>query len=104
MINLARRIAEARRDAGLTQADLAATMGVSEKAVQTWEQGTFTPRPKRLHALAAALGKPVEWFVSDAPDAPPGASPPWHPGVEALLSSAATSALIARRQNDSPAL
>jgi transcriptional regulator with XRE-family HTH domain len=99
MVNLARRIAEARRDAGLTQADLAATMGVSVAAVQTWEQGTFTPRPKRLHALAEALGKPVEWFVSEAPDAP-GQSPPWHPGVEALLSDAAECARLQITQED----
>jgi transcriptional regulator with XRE-family HTH domain len=69
MVNLARRIAEARRSAGLTQTELADKLGVSENAVQTWEAGTFTPRPKRLHALAEALGKPVSWFLADAPDA-----------------------------------
>lgn len=45
---------------GLTQAELAARVGVSRKTVNTVENGVFVPSALLALKLAAALGRPVE--------------------------------------------
>ena len=45
-----------RREAGLTLADVATTLGVSKPTVWAWEKGKARPLPERLEAIAAALG------------------------------------------------
>lgn len=63
------RIAELRRAAGLTQAELAGKLGVVASAVGLWEIGACQPSSKRLPDLAAALGCTIsDLFV--APDEP----------------------------------
>jgi putative transcriptional regulator len=49
-----------RGDAGLTQAELAAAVGVTRKTVNTVENGVFTPSALLALKIARALGKPVE--------------------------------------------
>src|SRR5436309_2230554 len=46
---------ELRKAAGLTQGDLAKTVGVTQPAVSAWERGTPVPEPL-LVQVAAALG------------------------------------------------
>lgn len=53
---LATRLNRLRREAGLTLADVAATLGVSKPTVWAWEKGKAKPLPERLDAIAAALG------------------------------------------------
>ena len=53
---LGARINRLRREAGLTLADVAATLGVSKPTVWAWEKGKARPLPERLDAIAAALG------------------------------------------------
>jgi transcriptional regulator with XRE-family HTH domain len=60
--SFASRIREAREKASLSQAELAAELGVTTRAVQTWETGTRTPRPRLLRALAVVTERPVAWF------------------------------------------
>jgi putative transcriptional regulator len=55
--NSLRAVREAR---GLTQADLAALIGVSRKTVNTVENGVFVPSTLIALKLAAALDLPVE--------------------------------------------
>ncbi len=50
------RLNRLRREAGLTLADVAATLGVSKPTVWAWEKGKARPLPERLTAIAAALG------------------------------------------------
>ncbi len=52
---LGTRLNRLRREAGLTLADVAATLGVSKPTVWAWEKGKARPLPERLDAIAAAL-------------------------------------------------
>ena len=49
-----------RSEAGLTQADLAAAVGVTRKTINTVENGVFTPSALLALKIAKALEKPVE--------------------------------------------
>jgi putative transcriptional regulator len=51
---------EARAEFGLTQAELAARVGVSRKTINTVENGVFVPSTILALKLAAALGRKVE--------------------------------------------
>jgi transcriptional regulator with XRE-family HTH domain len=53
---LGTRINRLRREAGLTLAEIATTLGVSKPTVWAWEKGKARPLPERLDAIAAALG------------------------------------------------
>lgn len=63
---LGSRLNRLRREAGLTLADVAATLGVSKPTVWAWEKGKARPLPERLDAIAAALGVAPE-LLSSAP-------------------------------------
>ena len=56
-----------RDAAGLSQAQLAALTGVSRNAVSQWEAGATQPSTKRLMALAAALGVPLDAILVSKP-------------------------------------
>ena len=49
-----------RSKRGLTQAELAAMVGVSRKTINTVENGVFVPSTLLALRLARALAKPVE--------------------------------------------
>ena len=57
---LANRLKEARGQLSLTQAELAARIGVSRKTINTVENGVFVPSTILALKLAAALGRKVE--------------------------------------------
>ena len=50
---------EWRRKKGLTQADLAAKIGVSQAAICQWETGALTPSPLMIGQLSEVLGIPL---------------------------------------------
>jgi putative transcriptional regulator len=60
MAELGNRIRTAREARGLTQAELAARVGVSRKTVNTVENGVFVPSTVIALKLAGALGCAVE--------------------------------------------
>lgn len=60
---LGRRLAQARREAGLTQQELAGKVSVTRRSIQGYEAGAVVPY-RRLDSLAAALGKTVQWFLT----------------------------------------
>lgn len=72
MDTLAKRIAQARAEAKLSQSELARRVGVSSQTVNRWERADLVAdnrkavRPSResIIALATALGKPVQWLLS----------------------------------------
>lgn len=52
---IGRRIAIARRAAGMTQDDLGAAIDVDKQTVSNWERGLRSPNGLYLYALARAL-------------------------------------------------
>ena len=59
---------EERARLDLTQADLAARVGVSRKTINTVENGVFVPSTLLALKLAAALDRPVEALFRIATD------------------------------------
>jgi putative transcriptional regulator len=57
---LLNRLRDERARRGLTQAELAALVGVSRKTINTVENGVFVPSTVLALRLARALGRPVE--------------------------------------------
>lgn len=55
-------IAEARRERGLTQQELATIASFSKRALQDYEAGVRVPH-RHLRELSSLLGPPVEWFL-----------------------------------------
>jgi uncharacterized protein YjbI with pentapeptide repeats/DNA-binding XRE family transcriptional regulator len=75
------RIATARRQAGLTQADLAAELSVTAQAVGKWERGESMPDILTFGRLASSLGVDMNYFlgmqtIDQQPEAAPGAEQP----------------------------
>ena len=65
---IAARIESARNAADLTNADLAARIGVTRKTIEKWqtagEGGAGSIKADRLLALAEALGVSVTWLLA----------------------------------------
>ena len=57
---IGKEISKRRRAKGLTQADIAAKLGVSVQAVSKWERGLSKPRMEILDKLACFLNLKVE--------------------------------------------
>lgn len=60
-------IASLRREKGMTQADLAKQMGVTDKAVSKWERDLSCPDVQTLPKLAEVLGISVEELLQPTP-------------------------------------
>ena len=63
---LGRRVAEARRERNLTQAALAATVGLDRTALSKIESGRRGIGSLELATIARALGRPLDSFLSEA--------------------------------------
>jgi transcriptional regulator with XRE-family HTH domain len=66
------RIRVARQERGLTQAGLAAAVGVSRSAVAQWETERAGQVRGNLSRIAGALGVSVEHLLHGATAGPPG--------------------------------
>ena len=67
------RLAQARRETGLTQEQAADRSGLSRTSIARYEGGTVGPSPVALNMLATIYGKPAEWFFGEEeePEATP---------------------------------
>lgn len=63
---LLEHIRQARKSRGLTQAELAEQLGLSEMTVRRWESGQRSPRMEEIQKLAVVLGVPVTELLSDS--------------------------------------
>lgn len=70
-MKLGERIAEKRKEQGLTQAELAEKMMVTRQTVSRWEAGTGLPDVERIAELAAVLGVSCDYLLTDAADQSP---------------------------------
>jgi transcriptional regulator with XRE-family HTH domain len=59
---IGQRIAQARKEQGLTQAELARLLGVSTRSVQSYEGGTIVPY-RHVRRIAAVTGRPSAWLL-----------------------------------------
>lgn len=57
-------ILKRRKELGLTQADIAKTVGVSRVSVSLWEKGETTPKGMYVTLLAKALKCNVNWLLT----------------------------------------
>lgn len=55
-MHIGKRIARARKRAGITPDELATLLGITGAAVRSWELGKSQPRPSRYDDIATALG------------------------------------------------
>ena len=61
---IGQRIKMARKNAGLSQAELARRVGVSQPGIANWESGVHDPRPLMLVRLADALQLSQDWLAA----------------------------------------
>ena len=66
-MSVGERVAEARTEAGLTQAQLAAAVGMARSALAKIETGLRGVSAVELVAIARELRRRVEWFVDPGP-------------------------------------
>jgi len=61
------RLAEARTKAGLSQAELADKIGVSQRLITHWERRSVTLKPEQITALANALNMSADELLGIKP-------------------------------------
>jgi transcriptional regulator with XRE-family HTH domain len=63
-MSMGRRIAQARKEAGLSQQAVANRFGISRAAVAQWENGDTFPGSAKLEGLAEVLRVSLEWLAT----------------------------------------
>ena len=63
-MTLCEKLTQARKAAGLTQADVAAKLNVSRQAVSRWESGQSKPSTERLLALGVLYGVSIDRLLN----------------------------------------
>jgi len=63
------RLGAARRQANLTQRELASELGVTVRTLQNYEAGRFVPY-RHMHRITSLLGCTVDWLLHGEPDTP----------------------------------
>lgn len=63
-MTLGEKLTQARKAAGLTQADVAARLSVSRQAVSRWESGQSKPSTEKLLALGALYGVSIDQLLN----------------------------------------
>lgn len=82
---LGERIAQLRKDRGLTQVQLAELLGVSQQHMQSFEKGRRRVPVSALPTLSKALSVPLETLVGmDAPPSKRGPTPKLQQQLEQL--------------------
>ena len=60
------RVAGAREQAGMSQADLAKRLGVKLKTLKSWEDDLSEPRANKLSMMAGMLNVSLLWLLPTA--------------------------------------
>lgn len=64
--HLAQKIRQARREAALSQKELAGLLQLSDRTISAYEQGRATPPLGTLRSLSRATRKPLDYFTDEA--------------------------------------
>jgi|GEM_PF-2755552 len=64
-MSVGKRVELARREAGLTQKDLAEKISRDQSVISLYEKNKAQPGPKTLKAIAEITDKPVHWFYEE---------------------------------------
>lgn len=62
-MSLAQKLKQLRLQAGLTQEQLAARIGVSSRTIKHWKHGTRTPNAVSLLVLSRCFHVSVDWLL-----------------------------------------
>ena len=65
MNELGNKIAQKRKDLGMTQAEFAERMNVTRQTVSRWEAGTVMPDIEKLGSIADLLGVSCDYLLRD---------------------------------------
>lgn len=65
---LAVKIRRARKESKMSQKELGESLGVSDKAISSYESGRAVPRLKTLQKLAKITHRPVNYFTNNEQD------------------------------------
>lgn len=65
MNNLGSKIAQKRKDVGLTQTDFADKLSVTRQTVSRWEAGTVMPDIDKIGDIAEILGVSCDYLLKD---------------------------------------
>ncbi|QIE47456.1 helix-turn-helix domain-containing protein [Pseudohalocynthiibacter aestuariivivens] len=71
------RVAGAREQAGMSQAQLAKRLGIKKKTLEEWENDHSEPRANRLSMMAGLMNVTITWLLTgqgEGPGDPEGAS------------------------------
>lgn len=68
MTTIHERIRAQRKNAALTQVELAKMVGVARVSLTQWESGDTSPKGENLMKVARALGVTPDWLVSGRGD------------------------------------
>ena len=76
-MTVGQRIAQKRKELGLSQESLGEQLGVSRQAIYKWESDAALPEVEKLVALSRIFSVPVGWLlgVEDAPEGTDGGAP-----------------------------
>jgi transcriptional regulator with XRE-family HTH domain len=72
---LGRKLRLARTEAGLSQQALAERLGITFQQVQKYEKGANRIAASRLVSIAAAVDRPISYFLDDAKEAAAASRP-----------------------------
>ncbi|MBQ4467595.1 MAG: helix-turn-helix transcriptional regulator [Firmicutes bacterium] len=84
MNNLGYKIAQKRKDLGMTQIDFADKLNVTRQTVSRWEAGTVMPDIDKIGDIAATLGVSCDYLLKDDVNEETSAGAP---GVSRLLTA-----------------
>ena len=69
MVNLGKKIKQARKEIGLTQKELAKIMDVHWNTIARWERDEIECRIDQLLRIADLTKRPISWFFGEVPEA-----------------------------------
>ena len=87
MTSIGMKIRNARKDAGLTQAELAKKTSLSRSYIGDIEKDRYNPSVATLRAIADATGVPVESILGNAAQPPAQKEDREHKHLQNLLSN-----------------